>query len=168
MKKSRISTLLLFCALLAGLSLLLYPTLSDYWNSLHQSRAITQYAQEVTDLNAQRYAAMLESAHQYNQALLTKADRFEMSEAEQAEYAAQLDVSGTGIIGYIEIPEIKCSLPIYHGVDEAVLQIAVGHIAARPCPWAERARIASFPDTAACPAPGYLPIWTGWRRAICS
>ena len=59
MKKSRISTLLLFCALLAGLSLLLYPTLSDYWNSLHQSRAITQYAQEVTDMNAQRYAAML-------------------------------------------------------------------------------------------------------------
>ena len=134
MKKSRISTLLLFCALLAGLSLLLYPTLSDYWNSLHQSRAITQYAQEVTDLNAQRYAAMLESAHQYNQALLTKADRFEMSEAEQAEYAAQLDVSGTGIIGYIEIPEIKCSLPIYHGVDEAVLQIAVGHIAGTSLP----------------------------------
>lgn len=134
MKKSRISTLLLFCALLAGLSLLLYPTLSDYWNSLHQSRAITQYAQEVTDLNAQRYAAMLESAHQYNRALLTKADRFEMSEAEQAEYAAQLDVSGTGIIGYIEIPEIKCSLPIYHGVDEAVLQIAVGHIAGTSLP----------------------------------
>ena len=134
MKKSRISTLLLFCALLAGLSLLLYPTLSDYWNSLHQSRAITQYAQEVTDMNAQRYAAMLESAHQYNRALLTKADRFEMSEAEQAEYAAQLDVSGTGIIGYIEIPEIKCSLPIYHGVDEAVLQIAVGHIAGTSLP----------------------------------
>ena len=71
MKKSRISTLLLLFALLAGLSLLLYPTLSDYWNSLHQSRAITKYAEEVTDLNAERYAALLKSAREYNQALLT-------------------------------------------------------------------------------------------------
>ena len=129
MKKSRISTLLLLFALLAGLSLLLYPTLSDYWNSLHQSRAITRYAEEVTDLNAERCAALLQSAREYNQALLTKADRYELSDAEQVEYESQLDVSGNGVIGYVEIPEIKCSLPIYHGVDEAVLQIAVGHIA---------------------------------------
>lgn len=134
MKKSRISTLLLLFALLAGLSLLLYPTLSDYWNSLHQSRAITRYAEEVTDLNAERYAALLKSAREYNQALLTKADRYELSDAELAEYESQLDVSGNGVIGYVEIPEIKCSLPIYHGVDEAVLQIAVGHIAGTSLP----------------------------------
>ena len=134
MKKSRISTLLLLFALLAGLSLLLYPTLSDYWNSLHQSHAITKYAEEVTDLNAERCAALLQSAREYNQALLTKADRYELSDAEQVEYESQLDVSGNGVIGYVEIPEIKCSLPIYHGVDEAVLQIAVGHIAGTSLP----------------------------------
>lgn len=128
MKKGSISTIILILIFLVGLSLLLYPTVSDYWNSLHQSQAITEYVEQVADLDNDRYEQFWQDAGNYNQTLLTKADRYELSEEEQADYESLLNVSGNGIIGYIEIPSINCSLPIYHGTDEAVLQIAVGHI----------------------------------------
>lgn len=128
MKKGSISTIILILIFLAGLSLLLYPTVSDYWNSLHQSRAITEYAEQVANMDDALYQQLWQDAEAYNQALLTKADRYEMSEEERAEYQSLLNVSGNGILGYIEIPVINCSLPIYHGTDAAVLQIAVGHI----------------------------------------
>lgn len=128
MKKGAFSTIILILVFLAGLSLLLYPTVSDYWNSLHQSRAITQYAEQVAELDNDVYEQLWADAHSYNQALFDKADRYEMTDEEQAEYESLLNVSGNGIIGYIEISKIGCSLPIYHGTDEAVLQIAVGHI----------------------------------------
>lgn len=128
MKKGSFSTLILILIFLVGLSMLLYPSVSDYWNSLHQSRAITEYAEQVANLDDDRYDELWQEAQDYNKTLLTKADRYELSDEEQAEYESLLNVSGNGIIGYIEIPDIKCSLPIYHGVDEAVLQIAVGHI----------------------------------------
>lgn len=128
MKKGAFSTIILILVFLAGLSLLLYPTVSDYWNSLHQSRAITQYAEQVAELDNDVYEQLWADAHSYNQTLLDKADRYEMTDEEQAEYESLLNVSGNGIIGYIEISKIGCSLPIYHGTDEAVLQIAVGHI----------------------------------------
>ncbi len=128
MKKGTLSTVILILVFLVGLSLLLYPTVSDYWNSLHQSRAIASYAEEVANLDDERYEALWDDAVRYNQTLLLKADRYKITEAQQAEYEKTLNVSGNGIIGYIEIPLINCSLPIYHGTDEAVLQIAVGHI----------------------------------------
>ena len=128
MKKGAFSTIILILVFLAGLSLLLYPTVSDYWNSLHQSRAITQYAEQVANLDNDVYEQLWADAHSYNQTLLDKADRYEMTDEERAEYESLLNVSGNGIIGYIEISKIGCSLPIYHGTDEAVLQIAVGHI----------------------------------------
>ena len=126
--KKHLSTILLILVFLIGLSLLLYPTVSDYWNSLHQSRAIAHYAEQVADLDNDRYDALWADAQAYNQALLEKPDRFLCAEEEQAEYEALLNVSGNGIIGYIEIPSIGCSLPVYHGTEESVLQIAVGHI----------------------------------------
>lgn len=128
MKKGSISNIILILIFLVGLSLLLYPTVSDYWNAMHQSRAITEYAQQVADLNNDRYEQLWQDAGKYNQTLLTKTDRYELSEEEQEEYESLLNVSGNGIIGYIEIPSVNCSLPIYHGTDEAVLQVAVGHI----------------------------------------
>lgn len=128
MKKSGFSTIILILVFLVGLSLLLYPTVSDYWNSLHQSRAIAEYAEQVANLNDELYAKLLSDAQEYNEALSEKVDRYSMSDAERAEYSKLLDVSGSGVIGYIEIPLIGCSLPIYHGTSEAVLQIAVGHI----------------------------------------
>lgn len=128
MKKSGFSTIILILVFLVGLSLLLYPTVSDYWNSLHQSRAIAEYAEQVANLNDELYAKLLSDAQEYNEALPEKVDRYSMSDAERAEYSKLLDVSGSGVIGYIEIPLIGCSLPIYHGTSEAVLQIGVGHI----------------------------------------
>ena len=128
MKKGTLSTIILILIFLVGLSLLLYPTVSDYWNSLHQSRAIAEYAEQVAELDNDRYAELWADACSYNEALLQKTNRYEMTDQEREEYEALLNVSGNGIIGYIEIPIIGCSLPIYHGTDESVLQIAVGHI----------------------------------------
>mgnify|MGYP002536720574 CR=1 FL=1 len=126
--KKRLSTILLILIFLIGLSLLLYPTVSDYWNSLHQSRAIAEYAEQVANLDDDLYEGLWAAAQRYNETLLDKADRYDMTEEERAEYESLLNVSGNGIIGYIEIPMIQCSLPIYHGTEESVLQIAVGHI----------------------------------------
>lgn len=127
-KKNNLSTILLVVLLLAGLSLLLYPTFSDYWNSFHQTQAIASYAKEVANLNQEEYEKIWEKARKYNEELFKKGTNFFLSDAEKAEYESQLDVSGLGIMGYIEIPEIKVSLPIYHGTEESALQIAVGHL----------------------------------------
>lgn len=126
--KKHLSTILLLLIFLIGLSLLLYPAVSDYWNSLHQSRAIATYAEQVAEIDNDLYDRLWSDAEAYNQTLLDKPDRFLLSEEEQTEYESLLNISGNGILGYIEIPSIKCALPIYHGTDEAVLQIAVGHI----------------------------------------
>ena len=134
MKKGTVSTIILILVFLAGLSLLLYPTVSDYWNSLHQSRAITSYAADVANLDNDIYAQLWEDARDYNRTLIGKLSRFDLTGEDQEAYEALLNVSGNGILGYIEIPEINCSLPIYHGTDEAVLQIAIGHIAGSSLP----------------------------------
>lgn len=126
--KNRITTLLLALVFLAGLSLLLYPTVSDYWNSFHASRAVAAYAQEVADLNGEEYDRLLAAARDYNARVAQRSNTFALTEEEQAEYQSLLNMDGTGIMGYIEIPNIKLSLPIYHGTEESVLQIAVGHL----------------------------------------
>lgn len=126
--KKNLSSIILVLIFIIGLSLLLYPSFSDYWNSFHQSRAIASYAQSVTTINDDQYEKMWAQAQEYNATLAKKQNRWVLSEEEYEEYEGLLNIGGTGIIGYIEIPNIKVSLPIYHGVDEAVLQIAVGHI----------------------------------------
>lgn len=122
------TTLLLILAFAAGLSLLLYPSLSDYWNSLHASRAVTGYAQQVQHMTGSDYDAMLADARDYNQALAARENNYFLTDAQQAQYDSLLDVGSTGIMGYIEIPSIDVCLPIYHGTDDAVLQVAVGHV----------------------------------------
>lgn len=124
-KSSYLPLLLIF---FAGLALLLYPTVSDYYNSFHQTRAITGYSEVVSQLDDTRYDELWGAAWDYNRALCDRETSFALSDAQKAEYDALLDVSGLGIMGYIEIPEINCSLPIYHGTEESVLQIAVGHL----------------------------------------
>ncbi len=128
MKKGTFSNLILILVFFVGLSLLLYPTVADYWNSLHQSRAVAEYAEQVASLDNSLYGELMEAAHLYNQKLLSKDNRYRMTEEDLAEYTSLLNVSGNGVLGYIEIPSIACSLPIYHGVEESVLQIAIGHI----------------------------------------
>lgn len=126
--KNRITTVLLALVFLAGLSLLLYPTVSDYWNSFHASRAVAAYAQEVADLNGEEYDRLLAAARDYNARVAQRSNTFALTEEEAAEYQSLLNMDGTGIMGYIEISNIKLSLPIYHGTEESVLQIAVGHL----------------------------------------
>ena len=126
--KKHLSTVILILVFLTGLSLLLYPTISDYWNSFHQSRAIATYAGEVAALDDDAYDELWAAAETYNQRLARRGNPLMQSKEDLAEYEALLNIAGTGVMGYIEIPELKVSLPVYHGVDEGVLQIAVGHI----------------------------------------
>ena len=127
-KKSNFITIFLFLMLLAGLSLLLYPSISDYWNSFHSSRAISEYAENVAEMDTEQYDEMWSAAWEYNQSLLARSTGFTLSDEQKQEYESLLDVSGLGIMGYVEIPEISASLPIYHGTEESVLQVAVGHL----------------------------------------
>ena len=127
-KKSSILTVILVLILVAGVGILLYPTFSDWWNSFHQTRAIASYVQTVANLDTEDYERMLKEATEYNKSLLTNTNRYKLTEEEKEEYNSILDVTGTGIMGYVEIPSIGVSLPIYHGTNEAVLQTAIGHI----------------------------------------
>lgn len=126
--KKHFSTVILTAAFVIGLCLLLYPSFSDYWNSIHQSRAIAFYSESVAKIDNSEYEKMLEDAHAYNKMLAASEQTWVMTPEQEEEYRSVLDVSGTGIMCYVEIPKINCKLPIYHTTDEAVLQIAVGHI----------------------------------------
>ena len=128
MKKSVVSTVILILVFFLGLSLVLYPSVSDYWNSLHQSRAIATYAEEVSNLDTDRYEQLWAEAVDYNRTLRDRENAFLLSETQKTAYDSLLNVGGNGVMGYIEIPTIGVSLPVYHGTDEGVLQIAVGHI----------------------------------------
>lgn len=128
MKKKHISTIIIALIFLAGLGFLLYPTVSNLWNRAHQSRAIATYTKQVEKLDDSQNKEMLKAARKYNKSLLKKSDHWKLSKKGKKKYESLLDVSGTGIMGYIEIPKIDCSLPIYHGTDEGALQIAIGHL----------------------------------------
>lgn len=127
-KNNNWTTVFLVLLLLAGVSLLLYPSLSDYWNSMHQTRAIASYAETVSQLDTAQYDEMWKAAQDYNRSLAQRETAFALTDEQKAAYESLLDVSGLGVMGYIEIPEIDCSLPIYHGTEESVLQVAVGHL----------------------------------------
>ena len=106
---------------------MLYPTISDYINQHNQTRVVNSYAQQVDGLSDADYTAYFDAADVFNQKIaadpdaLYHADRF-------STYSTTLDVTGTGIMGYITIPRIGVELPIYHGTSDAVLQVAAGHL----------------------------------------
>ena len=124
----RVSTVIAVVMLLAGIGLISYPSVSDWWNSLHQTRVITQYSAVVEETSVQDIADMLADAQAYNDRLQTKPARFNMSEKDLAEYGSLLDLTGNGVMGYVQINSIGVDLPIYHGMDESTLQVAVGHL----------------------------------------
>ena len=126
--KKHLMTMILVLIFLAGLGLLLYPTVSDYWNSFHQSRAVVSYIESVTNIDDKKYEELWNSAVAYNKELAETGIKWTLTDEEKEEYDEYLKVDDTGIMAYIEIPEIDCSLPIYHGTEESVLQIAIGHI----------------------------------------
>ncbi|MCF0121396.1 MAG: class C sortase [Oscillospiraceae bacterium] len=127
-KRSKLPTILLFVAFFVGLSLMLYPSVSNYWNSLHQTKAINTYIETAADLSEEENASEIEAAHEYNRNILDRQNFYSVSKEEKESYEKLLNVSGLGIMGYIDIPRINVSLPIYHGTSDAVLQIGVGHI----------------------------------------
>ena len=122
------TTVILLLIFIIGLSLLLYPIFSDWWNSMHQSRAVASYAQEVANIDDEQYEKLWTEAWNYNASLMERENGYTLSDEQKEEYNRLLDVGGTGIMGYIEIPVIGVTLPIYHGSDETVLQIAIGHL----------------------------------------
>ena len=126
--KKRLPNIVLVAIFVIGLSLILYPALSDYWNSFHQTVAIATYTEAVEQIDDNTYQEMREAAKQYNDRIPNDVSRWVLNDEEKAEYKQLLDVSGTGIMGYIQIPSLGCEFPIYHGVDESVLRIAIGHI----------------------------------------
>lgn len=126
--KKHASTILLYLILLIGLSLLLYPSFADWWNSFHQTRAIASYSEVVATMDDDRYDALWEAAWDYNQSLLERPNDYILTDEQTAVYEDLLNIGDNGIMGYIEIPSIKVTLPIYHGTDEGVLQVAVGHL----------------------------------------
>ena len=132
--KKKLTNLLLVLILLVGAGILLYPSFSDYWNSFHQSRAIASYSESVNNLNEAEYERIWQSAVKHNRWIAGKSVPFSLNEEEWAEYESQLNLTGNGIMGYIDIPKIEVTLPIYHGVSDAVLQVAVGHIESSSLP----------------------------------
>ena len=122
------TTVILLLVLIAGLSLLLYPTLADWWNSMTQSRAVASYVEAVANIDEEQYAHLWDEAWAYNRSLTARNNAYLLNEEQKASYSKLLDIGGLGIMGYIEIPSIGVVLPIYHGTDEAVLQVAIGHL----------------------------------------
>ncbi len=114
--------------LVVGIVIFLYPSISNYINSKHQSRAISGYESQLLNLTEADYDAFWQAAYAYNAKLAKQGAHFELSDAEMEEYNSLLDPTGTGIMGHIEITDLAVDLPIYHNIDEAVLQIGVGHL----------------------------------------
>ncbi len=125
--KKHLSTIILVLILITGLSLLLYPTVSDWWNSLHTSKAISSYDSIMSNMSEEDYTHLFDAAMAYN-IQLRQMDYPLMYHQEVEGYHDLLNVTGTGIMGYISIDKIDVQLPIYHGTSEGVLQTAVGHV----------------------------------------
>ena len=131
---SRWSSVLLPLLLVIGVILLVYPSVSDYWNSFHQSRAIAAYAGQVAGMDRKEYDGLINAAREYNARLAETGIRWIMEEDQKKEYESLLTFNGTGVMGYIDIPKTHVKLPIYHGTSDEVLQISIGHIAETSLP----------------------------------
>lgn len=112
---------------LVGISLLLYPAFSNYWNSKTQSWAIVDYESVLEHFKPEDYSAMFQAAYDYNRALY-ETDYPLMDYEEIPGYYDTLKLPGSSIIGYVKIDKIGVELPIYHGTSDEVLNVGVGHL----------------------------------------
>lgn len=126
-KKSIISTIILVLLLIVGLSVMLYPIVSNWWNERVQAKAIATYDESVQKLSDNDHDKILEKAHEYNRKLAEIRSPL-VNYDEVPDYDETLDITGTGIMGYVTIPKIQVQLPIYHGTSLDVLNVAVGHL----------------------------------------
>lgn len=123
-----ISTIVMTIVLVTGLCIMAYPTFSDWWNTFHQARVIQEYVEAVQETDPKLIEKILQDAYTYNETLLSNNGRFSMTDEERTKYNSILNLTGNGVMGYVNIPSIGVNLPIYHGTDEVHLQVAVGHI----------------------------------------
>ena len=126
--RQKLPNYILLLVFLTGLSLLLYPTVSDWWNSFHQSRAIAQYTELVSQIDEAEYDRLWNEAVDYNKNLPDNYGRFHPTKAQHEAYMDILNINGYGIMGHLRIPAIDCSLPIYHSTEDTILQVGVGHM----------------------------------------
>jgi len=126
--KKHLLTVILVAGLAAGAGLLLYPSVANYWNSFHQTRAIMDYNDAVSSMSHEDYDAILDEARDYNKKLGETGIQWNMTDAQKEEYNRMLKINGTDVMGYVSIPKIHVKLPMYHGTDEAVLQTSIGHL----------------------------------------
>ena len=132
--RKNLVTIILLGMIVVGLGLIAYPSVADWWNSFHQTRAVAAYASVIADMSHEEYDKILNEATEYNKQIAETGVRWHMSDEEIQEYNSILDITGTGIMAYIDIPKIHVQLPIYHGTDDTILQIAVGHITGSSLP----------------------------------
>ena len=125
--QSRKATIILLITFFIGLSVLLYPTISNYWNSKTQSEAIVDYEAMLASYKPEDYTEIFKAAEEYNRKLAELDAPLREYRQLEKEYWDTLDISGTGMMGYITVPKINQELPVYHGTSEAVLSIAAGH-----------------------------------------
>lgn len=126
--KKRVTTLLLILVFIAGLSLLFYPFVSNWWNERVYTRAIASYVEAMEETNSEEFAFLHAQASAYNETLVGNPARYRMDDAAKAQYLSLMNGNGSGIMAYIEIPLIHAVLPIYHGTSDAVLQTGIGHL----------------------------------------
>lgn len=126
--RKHISTIILCITFITGLSLLLYPTVSNYWNAQHQTQAVVDYTERIERMDDSEKLTEIDRAREYNLGLVDNGRRFSPNKEEKENYNSILSVDDNGMMGYITIPELRLKLAIYHGVDESVLQVGIGHI----------------------------------------
>ena len=126
--KLKTATKILIIVCFIGLSLLLYPTVSNYLNEKNSTRAISTYVEEMDNYDEEQFKEVWNNAIIYNSDLAKQENVFLLSEEMISRYKENLNITGTGIMGYIEIPKLDVSLPVYHGTSDSVLQRAIGHL----------------------------------------
>ncbi len=128
-KKSKLPVVILFVVLAAGVCLLLYPTVANWWNTKTMSKAVAGYDEAVAAMTEEDYEALFAAADEYNRKLYNIGSSSMLMNPEQLDgYEDILNVSGNGIMGYVTIDKINIELPIYHGTDASVLSSGAGHL----------------------------------------
>lgn len=132
--KKNFITVVLVGLIAIGIGLIAYPSISNWWNSFHQSRAVASYAAAVAEMSHEDYDQIFADAFQYNKDLAKTGIHWHMTDEQTEKYDSVLNVNGLGVMGYIDIPKIQVQLPIYHGTDDTILQVAVGHLSGTSVP----------------------------------
>lgn len=131
--KKHLFSIAIFIMFIVGLSVLLYPAISEYINFKHASRVISEYNDRLSDASEEELDAIFSAAEDYNERLRSNPTAF-FDPSLVSGYNDILDITGTGIMGYIDIDKINVELPIYHGIAKEVLQIGAGHLTGTSLP----------------------------------